>query len=153
MSEVEIVAATHKCAELCSITVAVGVSLKSSPAGVVTVVATVDPSVQIKATVKIRGVETAPAAVDIDTSRLTRALAEISASPRRNIGRAYQVKTPNLQHFPFAGEFDQTRAPLYNPARPVVSSFWKSSRKTTGTAVQSRCRCSAGIERASFRAH
>src|SRR2546430_16900721 len=30
----------------------------------------VDPSIQIKATVKIRGVETAPAAVDIDTSRL-----------------------------------------------------------------------------------
>ena len=43
-------------------------------------------------------------------------------------------------------------APLYNPARPV-SSFWTSSRKMTGTAVQSRCRGSAGIERASFRAH
>jgi len=39
------------------------------------------------------------------------------------------------------------------PGSTLVSSFWKSSRKTTGTAVQSRCCCSAGIERASFRAH
>jgi hypothetical protein len=66
-----------------------------------------------------------------------------------------KLPSPNQKHFRpcFAGEFDHTAAPLYNPARPVVSSFWKSLRKTTGTAAQSRCRCSAGIEHSSFRAH
>ena len=68
MTQVEIVAAAHKSAELCAITVAVGVSLKSAPAGVVTVVTAIDPSIDIKATVEIRGIEPASGAVDINTS-------------------------------------------------------------------------------------